>query len=284
MLTVFNRDELCRQVRVWRADGRRIGFVPTMGNLHAGHYSLVELARRHADRVVASVFVNPTQFGPNEDFARYPRTPEQDRAGLVAHGCDLLYAPTVEEIYPYGADAAVGVHVPAVTETLEGAARPGHFDGVASVVTRLFGHVQPDVAVFGQKDYQQLLTIRRLVRDLGLPIEIVAGPTRREPDGLAMSSRNQYLSAEQRLRAATIHAVLSAMRAAVADGVPFADVEAAAGAHLVAAGFIPDYAVVRRCDDLGRPAAGERHSLIGLVAARLGATRLIDNLPFDSEA
>src|SRR5688572_3875993 len=171
----------------WRRAGLRVGFVPTMGNLHAGHHSLVRLAREHADKVVASVFVNPTQFGLNEDFARYPRTPDADATGLEAAGCDLLWMPTAATMYPFGAQGAVQIHVPGVTDVLEGAHRPGHFDGVATVVARLFLQVQPDVAVFGRKDYQQLAVIRYLVRDLAFPIDVLAGETVREPDGLAMS-------------------------------------------------------------------------------------------------
>src|SRR5690606_14640180 len=196
--TTADLARLRERVRGWKREGLRVGFVPTMGNLHAGHHSLVALARAHADRVVASIFVNPTQFGPNEDFARYPRTPEADLAGLADAGCDLAWMPAVEAMYPFGLDGVVQVRVPGVTEVLEGAHRPGHFDGVATVVARLFHQVQPDVAVFGRKDYQQLAVIRYMVRELAFPIWIVAGDTQREPDGLAMSSRNQYLSAEER--------------------------------------------------------------------------------------
>nr|MBP6691804.1 pantoate--beta-alanine ligase [Xanthomonadales bacterium] len=172
--------ELRAAVAAWHAAGERVAFVPTMGNLHAGHYSLVALGRAQATRVLASVFVNPTQFGPSEDYARYPRTLEADAAGLAAHGCDLLYAPTVEEMYPYGVEAAVRMHVPRLGDTLCGAFRPGHFDGVATVVTRLLSMAQADLAIFGQKDYQQALVIRHLARDLALPGTIVVGPTVRE--------------------------------------------------------------------------------------------------------
>jgi pantoate--beta-alanine ligase len=262
----------------WRMRGQRIALVPTLGNLHAGHYSLVTLAREHADVVVASVFVNPTQFGPNEDFARYPRTPDADAAGLAASGCDALFMPAVEEMYPYGAANTVRISVPGFDNVLEAAVRPGHFDGVATVVAKLFNLVRPDVAVFGRKDYQQLLVIRRLTRDLAYPIEIVDAPTLREPNGLAMSSRNQYLDAEQRQRAAVIHATLQSMRKAVrAGGQELAAIEEAAEMSLRKAGFQPDYSVIRRADDLGVPAEGESGSLIGLIAARLGSTRLIDN-------
>jgi pantoate--beta-alanine ligase len=279
MLTTQTAADLRRHVSDWRRAGERVGFVPTMGNLHAGHYSLIDIARRRCDRVVASVFVNPTQFGPNEDYSRYPRTLERDREGLDQAGCDLLFAPTVETMYPFGAANTVKVHVPVVTEPLEGAFRPGHFDGVATVVARLFNLVQPDVAVFGRKDYQQLLTIRRLVADLSLPIEIVAGDTLREANGLAMSSRNQYLSDAERETAATIHRTLLRMRDSVAAGEPVDAVEAAANAALEAAGFRVDYAAIRRAEDLA-PAGDARSGLVGLIAARLGTTRLIDNLPF----
>lgn len=279
MLTTQTAADLRRHVSDWRRAGERVGFVPTMGNLHAGHYSLIDIARRRCDRVVASVFVNPTQFGPNEDYSRYPRTLERDREGLDQAGCDLLFAPTVETMYPFGAANAVKVHVPVVTEPLEGAFRPGHFDGVATVVARLFNLVQPDVAVFGRKDYQQLLTIRRLVADLSLPIEIVAGDTLREANGLAMSSRNQYLSDVERETAATIHRTLLRMRDSVAAGEPVDAVEAAASAALEAAGFRVDYAAIRRAEELA-PAGDARSGLVGLIAARLGTTRLIDNLPF----
>lgn len=268
------------RIAEWKRAGLRVGFVPTMGNLHAGHFSLVRLARTRADRVVASVFVNPTQFGPNEDFGRYPRTPEADAAGLAAAGCDLLWLPSVETMYPYGVQGTVQVHVPGVTATLEGAHRPGHFDGVATVVARLFNQVQPDVAAFGRKDYQQLAVIRYLVRDLAFPVELLAGETVREADGLAMSSRNQYLSPEERPRAATIHACLLAMREAIRAGRPRTQVEAEADERLRAAGFVPDYAVVRRID-LAEPADGEPGPRVALIAARLGRTRLIDNLEFD---
>jgi pantoate--beta-alanine ligase len=273
--------ELRERVAAWRREGARVGFVPTMGNLHGGHYSLISIARANADRIVASVFVNPTQFGPREDFASYPRTLESDRAGLEAHGCDLLFAPGVEEVYPFGADASVRVDVPVVAATLEGALRPGHFTGVATVVTKLLNLVQPDVAIFGQKDYQQLLVIRRLVRDLALPIEILAAPTMRESNGLAMSSRNQYLSADERQRAGVIHQTLIRMCEAVRTGKPRAEIEDDALRTLAGEGFAVDYAVLRRREDLAEPQPGQRHALIALIAAKLGRARLIDNLLAD---
>jgi pantoate--beta-alanine ligase len=268
------------QVAEWKRAGQRIGFVPTMGNLHAGHFSLVRIARAQADRVVASVFVNPTQFGPGEDFDRYPRTPDADASGLQAAGCDLLWMPSVETMYPYGPDATVRLRVPGVTEVLEGAHRPGHFDGVATVVARLFNQVQPDVAVFGRKDYQQLAVIRYLVRDLAIPVELIGAQTLREPDGLAMSSRNQYLDDAQRPVAAQIHAALESVRSAVTSGAAPADAEAEARAMLERHGFVVDYVAVRRLD-LSAVQLGEPGPLVALAAARLGRTRLIDNLEFE---
>ena len=279
--TVSDLGVLRAQVSDWKRSGLRIGFVPTMGNLHAGHYSLVELARAHADRVVASVFVNPTQFGPDEDFARYPRTPQADAAGLAAAGCDLLWLPSVDTMYPHGVDATVQVRVPGVSGILEGAHRTGHFDGVATVVARLFNQVLPDVAIFGRKDYQQLAVIRYLVSDLGFPVEILAGDTLREADGLAMSSRNQFLSPHERLLAPQIHRALQQIQVSAATQTSSIGIEAAARSRLEMQGFIVDYAVVRR-PDLTEPAAGEGGPRVALVAARLGRTRLIDNITFDS--
>ena len=277
--TITGLPELRERIRGWKREGLRIGFVPTMGNLHAGHYSLVELARRHADRIVSSVFVNPTQFGPSEDFTRYPRTPDADTSGLQSAGCDVLWLPDVAAMYPYGVELAANIHVPGVSSVLEGAFRPGHFDGVCTVVSRLFNQVQPDVAVFGKKDYQQLAVIRQMVVDLHFPIDIIGGDIVREANGLAMSSRNQYLSADERALSATIHRTLLAMRAAVLAGMPRRSVEADADATLRAAGFVPDYAAVR-LTDLGEPTDGQAGSLVALIAARLGRTRLIDNLEF----
>lgn len=277
------------RVAGWRREGLRVGFVPTMGNLHAGHHSLVRLARGHADKVVASIFVNPTQFGPNEDFSRYPRTPEADIAGLRDAGCDIAWMPSVQTMYPFGLEGVVQLRVPGVTEVLEGAHRPGHFDGVATVVARLFHQVQPDVAVFGRKDYQQLAVIRYMVRELAFPLDIVAGETLRETDGLAMSSRNQYLSAEERVLAPELHRALLALRDAVLAGVPRTHAEAQAAAGLAARGFDVDYIVVRRADlsepalkaaDASPPGEGDDGARVALVAARLGRTRLIDNLEF----
>ena len=275
--TITALDALRARVSAWKRAGLRVGFVPTMGNLHAGHYSLVMLARQYADRVVSSVFVNPTQFGPNEDFTRYPRTPEADTTGLEGAGCDVLWLPTVESMYPFGIELAARINVPGVSGVLEGAHRPGHFDGVCTVVTRLFNQVQPDVAAFGKKDFQQLAVIRQMVRDLAFPIEILGGSIVRESDGLAMSSRNQYLSAEERPVAAEIRRTLLAMRDGVTGGQGFAAVETEASRRLTTAGYAVDYAVVRR-PDLSVPEAGEPTPKVALVAAKLGRTRLIDNL------
>ena len=277
--TVTALELLRERVRAWKKAGLRVGFVPTMGNLHPGHHSLVALARAHADRVVASVFVNPTQFGPGEDFMRYPRTPETDVAGLEAAGCDLAWLPSVETMYPLGIAATVQVHVPGVTSILEGAHRPGHFDGVATVVARLFNQVQPDVAAFGRKDYQQLAVIRHLVADLAFPVEILAGATLREDDGLAMSSRNQYLSPAERALAPVLQRSLQGVRDAMRGGVPRGTAEAAAVAALENAGFQVDYVSVRT-PGLLQPLPGSGDARVVLAAARLGSTRLIDNLEF----
>ncbi|MCW0462161.1 Pantothenate synthetase [Xanthomonas sacchari] len=276
--TITDLARLRAIVSGWKRQGLRVAFVPTMGNLHAGHFSLVMLARQYADRVVSSVFVNPTQFGPNEDFTRYPRTPEADTSGLEGAGCDVLWLPTVESMYPLGVELALRMHTPGVSEVLEGACRPGHFDGVCTVVARLFNQVQPDLAAFGKKDYQQLAVIRQMVADLAFPIEILGGGIVREADGLAMSSRNQYLSAEERPRAAQIHRTLRAMRDGHLAGRPRAEVEAAATAQLQAAGFEVDYSVLRT-PDLSEPQDGTGPR-VALIAARLGRTRLIDNLEF----
>lgn len=281
MQTVQDAAGLRATIRGWRVQGQTVGFVPTMGNLHEGHHSLIKLARARADRVVASVFVNPTQFGPGEDFERYPRTLAQDQAGLAEMDCDLLFAPDVSTIYPFGAGQSVRVSVPGITDILEGAHRPGHFDGVATVVCKLFNLVQPDVAVFGQKDFQQLKVIERMVRDLALPLKVVAAPTLRAADGLALSSRNQYLSQAERALAPQIHETLLKMRELLEKGHARRVIEQVAASTLERAGFTPDYAVIRRAEDLAEPADDERQGLVALIAARLGSTRLIDNLPFD---
>jgi pantoate--beta-alanine ligase len=283
MMQTFSKvAELRRQVSEWRNAGLRIGFVPTMGNLHAGHFALVKLAREHSDKVVASIFVNPTQFGPNEDYARYPRTPESDIQGLREAGGDALLLPDVEEMYPFGTMGCVQMHVPGITDILDGAHRPGHFNGVAQVVARLFNMVQPDIACFGRKDYQQLQVIRYMATEMSFPVTIVPAPTLREPDGLAMSSRNQYLLGDERQTATFVYQTLRFMREQAGLGMPLPGIEAEARQRLEMAGFSVDYAEVRR-SDLSRPKAGDETGLLALVAARLGRTRLIDNLEFDAD-
>ncbi len=277
METVTALAALRGAVARFRAAGERVALVPTMGNLHRGHLALVARARAEARRVVVTVFVNPTQFGPGEDFAAYPRTPEADAGLLAAAGCDVLFLPPVAEVYPDGEAGATRVEVPDLSTILCGAFRPGHFAGVTSVVARLFHMVGPDVAVFGDKDYQQLTIIRRMVRDLHMPIRIIGLPTVREPDGLALSSRNQYLTPAERGVAPRLAAVLGEVAAALAAGRrDFAALEADAAAALAAAGFRPDYVAIRRAADLGEPAAGDA-GLVVLAAAWLGRARLIDN-------
>ncbi|MCU0755315.1 MAG: pantoate--beta-alanine ligase [Xanthomonadales bacterium] len=278
MLILHRVADTQAQIRAWQAAGERVAVVPTMGNLHVGHLALVAEGRRRAARVVASVFVNPTQFGPNEDYARYPRTLDADCAALTAAGCDLLFAPDVAQMYPLGADLGFRVHAPSgLADTLCGVFRPGHFDGVATVVLKLFQAMPGDLAVFGEKDFQQLMVIRRMVADLLLPMEIIGLPTVREADGLALSSRNQYLSASERPTAACIYVQLQQMVADWRAGQPAAKIETAAHAALEAAGFRVDYASLRRTADLGAPSVGEA-DVVALIAARLGNTRLIDNL------
>ncbi|MFZ0007605.1 MAG: pantoate--beta-alanine ligase [Steroidobacteraceae bacterium] len=266
------------RVRAWHKAGARIAFVPTMGNLHAGHVSLIEAARRHGQRFVASIFVNPMQFGPNEDFAHYPRTPREDERMLAAAGCDLMFMPDVNEIYPHGSERGARIEVPGLSRILEGEFRPGHFEGVSTVVAKLFHIVEPDVAVFGEKDFQQLAVIRRMVADLCLPVEIVSAPTVRDADGLAMSSRNQYLTAAERRMAPQIYATLQAAahRLHSGDG-EFTSIERSGFKSLEDAGFRPDYFAVRRAVDLGPPSAQVRE-LVVLTAARLSRARLIDNV------
>ncbi|MDQ2972183.1 MAG: pantoate--beta-alanine ligase [Rhodanobacteraceae bacterium] len=281
MQTVNDAGSVRAAVRAWKREGQTVGFVPTMGNLHAGHYALIDLTRKHANRVVASVFVNPTQFSPSEDYGCYPRTLAADSAGLAEHECDLLFAPEVETIYPFGAEQSLDIHVPQIGDTLEGARRPGHFDGVATVVAKLLTLVAPDIAVFGQKDWQQLLMVRRLARELTLPLEIISAPTVREDDGLALSSRNQYLDEDQRARAPMIYSTLQWVREAYLAGHKREAVESAAAHRLERAGFVPDYAAIRRAEDLSIPEDNEREGLIALIAAKLGKTRLIDNVLLD---
>src|SRR6201996_5403717 len=208
METVTSIAAVRERVRQWRSEGRRVAFVPTMGNLHPGHVSLIEAARHHGDRFVSSIFVNPMQFGPNEDFAHYPRTPTQDERMLADAGCNLMFMPDVSEIYPGGSERATRVNVPGLSRILDGESRPGHFEGVSTIVATLFHIVEPDVAIFGGEDFQQLAVIRRMVSELCLPVEIVGAPTVRDADGLAMSSRNQYLTDAERSVAPRIYQAL----------------------------------------------------------------------------
>ena len=266
----------------WRLTHQTVALVPTMGHLHEGHLSLVKVARQNADRVVCSIFVNPTQFGAGEDYASYPRSLAQDEALLAEQGlADLVFAPDEKDIYPFGLAAAVKISVPRLSNELCGASRPGHFDGVASVVLRLLGIVAPDVLVLGEKDYQQLVLLQRMVRDLQLPVTVVPGSIQRERDGLAMSSRNRYLSAEQRSVAPRLHDELQRVRRAWREGArDFDALETRATSALQAAGFDPDYFEVRRAADLTRPNGQESagDELIIVAAAWLGKARLIDNL------
>ena len=280
-MNVFrNVAELREQITEWKLQGLRIGFVPTMGNLHAGHFALVELAKQHSDKVVASIFVNPTQFGPNEDYARYPRTEPHEIAGLSEKGCDAIFLPTADEMYPLGIKNYVQMHVPGITDILCGAYRPGHFNGVATVVARLLNMVQPDCAVFGRKDYQQLQVIRYMATEMSFPVEVISAPTLRETSGLAMSSRNQYLSDEERINAALIYQTLLAMKTAYIAGKPIEHIEQEAHAKLENAGFEVDYVDILSAE-LGKASRARNNARVALIAARLGRTRLIDNLEFD---
>jgi pantoate--beta-alanine ligase len=272
--------ELRAAVAHARSEDKRIGFVPTMGNLHEGHAALVEKASQRVDFVVASIFVNPLQFGPKEDLASYPRTLEADKERLLQAGCNLLFAPTVEEMYPHGLAGQTLVSVSGVSAGLCGASRPGHFDGVATVVCKLFNMVQPDLAIFGQKDFQQLAVIRTLVSDLNMPIQIIGEPTVRAADGLALSSRNGYLDESQRSLAPSIYRTLSDMVSAIQAGAADYRALVTAGlAALQAAGFTPDYLEIRQADTLQTATADDQHLVI-LVAAFIGSTRLIDNIAF----
>ena len=278
MIETQTKEELREHLKDWRRAGDHIAIVPTMGNLHDGHLKLVEIAREHAERVVVTIFVNPTQFGEGEDFEDYPRTMERDRRRLKRARADLLFAPTTEVIYPFGVDTAASVTVPVLTDDFCGESRPGHFDGVTGVVSRLFSLVQPDVAVFGQKDYQQLLVIKRLVDDMSIPLEIVAAPTEREDDGLAMSSRNQYLTEDERAVAPELFRALSAVAQALEAGDEnFTELETQAIATLEKAGFEPEYVSIRRAENLEPPVRAS-DELVVMAAAQLGAARLIDNV------
>ena len=279
MQVIDNTKAMAQQVREWQQAGERIAFVPTMGNLHDGHMALVKAARERGKRCVVSIFVNPKQFGPNEDFATYPRSFEADIDRLRAASVDCVFAPGVDDIYPDGEQACTRVYVPGLSDLLEGEYRPGFFSGVATVVNKLFHIVQPDVAIFGEKDFQQCLVIRRMVRDLAMGIEIISLPTVREQDGLALSSRNAYLDPEQRKLAAHLNQCLKQLvsTARLASDISFAVIHASQ--ELESQGFVVDYVVVRRQRDLQTPADGDTE-LVVLAAVHLGDTRLIDNIPF----
>ncbi len=276
MQTLHAIAPLRQRVRAWREEGKQIAFVPTMGHLHRGHMALVERGRQIADRLVVSIFVNPLQFGPSEDYARYPRTLERDALMLAEAGVDLLFAPSVEEMYPHR-EAHTRVVVPGLSEILCGASRPGHFEGVTTVVAKLFNLVQPHVAVFGEKDYQQLLIVRRMVEDLGMPVEIAAVPTVREADGLAMSSRNSYLTPEERRIAPFLYQTLLALARRLQGGEEaYPEMEREAERALEGRGFRPEYVRILT-PELTPPAPGEGAFRV-LAAAWLGKARLIDNL------
>lgn len=281
MQTVRDLNGLREAIAGWRADGSRIALVPTMGALHAGHLALVEAARRPGTKVVASIFVNPRQFGPNEDLARYPRREMADSRLLTEAGCDLLWMPPVEVMYPDG--FATTVSVAGVSDGFDGAARPGHFDGVATVVTKLFNQVGADAAYFGEKDFQQLAVIRRLVADLDLPIEIVGVPTQRDDDGLALSSRNIYLDEEQRAKATALPRALGVAARAIGRGDDVETALAEARTALVAAGFEIDYVALADAETLAADPAADRPRRL-LAAARMGSTRLIDNIAIEADS
>jgi pantoate--beta-alanine ligase len=277
VITLHDIGALHAQVDIWRRGGN-VAFVPTMGNLHAGHLSLVQEARKIADRVVVSIFVNPMQFGAGEDFDSYPRTLASDAEMLEGEGTDLLFAPAVEVMYPKPQSEQTRVEVPGLSGLLCGACRPGHFVGVATVVCKLFNMVQPDIALFGKKDFQQLMVIRRMVEDLAMPVSIVGVDTLRESDGLAMSSRNGYLEPQERATAPIVYRVLNGLAQKLREGSDdYAGLREQAAAELDENGFRTDYVAIRRATDLLEPAAGEK-DLVILIAAYLGKARLIDNI------
>lgn len=270
-------------VRAWvaqeRAAGKRIAFVPTMGNLHAGHLALVRRGFSLADRVIVSIFVNPLQFGANEDFANYPRTFDEDRRRLTQVGASCLFFPDEKQLYPHGREASTRVIVPGISNILCGASRPGHFEGVATVVAKFFNIVAPDVAIFGEKDFQQVMVIRQMARDLFMPLHIVSEPTVRETDGLAMSSRNGYLSPDERAQAPVLYREIRKVADAVLAGSrDYERLLAQAASTIQQGGFITDYLTLRNTDTLQEATDETPDKLVVLVAAKLGRTRLIDNI------
>ena len=278
MIVTETVEELRTEISAWRKRGEQIVFVPTMGNLHGGHLKLMHAAREHGDRTVASVYVNPMQFDRPDDFQRYPRTRDEDLSALENAGVDLAFLPSDREMYPKPLEQMTYVEVPELGDVLEGASRPGHFRGVTTVVARLFNLVQPDIAVFGKKDYQQLMVIRQMVEDLGMPIDIIGIDTVREKSGLAMSSRNNYLTEEERQQASQLYATLQHCRSqTIEQPEAVQQIEADAVKELENAGFRPDYISIRRQQDLQIPRKGDRNLVI-LAAVWLGNARLIDNL------
>ncbi len=278
MKTLHSIQALRDELAVYRRAGKKIGLVPTMGNLHEGHLQLIDLAKQHADIVVATIFVNPLQFGAGEDLDKYPRTLADDQDKLTRQGCDFLFAPTEDEMYPNGRSAQTQVSVPAISDLHCGASRPGHFTGVATVVCKLFGIAQPDVAVFGEKDYQQLMVIRQMAADLCIPVNIIGAPIARNADGLALSSRNGYLSDDEKARAIALRATLTQTAQALKAGEKdFARLQETAQQQLETQGFRRDYYMICRQHDL-QPATVTDNKLVILAAAHMGPARLIDNL------
>ena len=278
MQSVESVDALRKQVKQWHEDKLTVAFVPTMGNLHQGHLSLVHRAQELADKVIVSIFVNPLQFDDKKDLSAYPRTLETDLRQLDSVACDLVFTPTAEVIYPDGMDEQTIITVPSMDDKLCGKARPGHFDGVATVVAKLFNMVQADIAVFGEKDYQQLLLIKKMVSDLNIPITIIGEPTHREENGLAMSSRNQYLTVQQREQAAYLYQSLLMVKNKLEQGYDdYSALEVEAFNNLQEMGFIPDYVDIRHAENLEQAKKGDKPLRV-LVAARLGSARLIDNI------
>jgi pantoate--beta-alanine ligase len=281
MIHCTNIDSVQAQIKQWKHSGQSVAFVPTMGNLHEGHLTLVKRARERADRVVASIFVNPLQFNEMTDFDAYPRTFDQDSHKLEQAGTDLLFSPSIDDIYPLGQEKATKVIVPELGDILEGEHRPGHFTGVATVVNKLFNIVQPDVACFGEKDFQQLMLIRRMVNELDMPVKIESVSTVREADGLAISSRNNRLSEQHRNIANVIYQGLSRVQQGLDDGRrDYSVLENEAIESIKQQGLLPEYVSIRRSADLELPLVNDKELVI-LAAARLGDVRLIDNIPLN---
>ena len=278
METVFDHAGLHRVITEWKAEGETIAFVPTMGNLHLGHFSLLERAHELADKTIVSIFVNPIQFGKGEDYESYPSTLEQDSVRLADNNLDLLFAPDLNQLYPAGVETDTRIVIPELSNILCGRFRPGHFSGVATAVAKLFINTQPDFALFGEKDYQQLLVIRRMATDLCMPLEIIGMPIIREADGLAMSSRNAYLDIKERNKAPLIYKTLQAAEQRLTRAPnQISAIEAEGMTALEAAGFKPEYFSIRRSEDLAEPDVHDLRLSI-LTAAWLGTARLIDNI------